>query len=81
MHERRRSLPAAAKADEPAIDPAVRDTRDYRQGRDAFLDGVRIDSCPHRRGVSRTAWLCGYYDARTLDRLGHVFEKWNLSWP
>lgn len=58
--------------------------RAYNEGYKAFLDGETQDGCPYptsSKNERRYEWMCGYLDARTRQRLGHVFDKWELKWP
>lgn len=66
---------------EPAIDPEARKLAEYDDGKQAFLDGLDVDDCPHRSGFKRIGWMCGWYDERTRSRLGHIFSHRKINWP
>lgn len=59
----------------------ARNTVAYREGRKAYEKGS--DLCPYEQwsGDQRSSWWTGWYDARINDRLGHIWEKWGISYP
>ena len=64
------------------LNPAVREHPSYEEGVNAFTSFYDIDDCEYEwHTEERMAWLCGWYDARMRDKLGHVFEKHGLEWP
>lgn len=57
-----------------------RDGPIYAEGREAFRDGR--DICPYPTSdPKRCEWWAGWLDARTIHRLGHVFQKYKLEYP
>lgn len=59
----------------------------YAEGRRAFEAGVPESENPHPSGgieafsKNRLQWYKGYEEARIDFRVGHIFKKYNLSWP
>jgi len=63
------------------IDNRVRRTMQYQEGVDAYTRELRPEDCPYKTGKKKLSWLCGWYDSRTTDRLGHIFKKYKIAWP
>lgn len=63
------------------FDDQVRKMPAHERGYRAFHDGISSNSCPFPRGDQRMAWFTGWYDARMQDTLGHIFDKYGLTWP
>lgn len=67
--------------------PGIRRSEAYKEGKDAYqlnlcLGGDIEPKNPYSiRDGRRTAWFAGWYDERIRDRLGHVFDKYGLSYP
>jgi hypothetical protein len=59
----------------------VQESPEYAEGELSFRMLEPIDACPYLVGDERAAWLAGYLDTRTLCRLGHVFDKFDVCWP
>ena len=64
----------------PPFDEGLRSTKEHRLGRMAYLKGEPEDACTFL-GDGRIAWFSGYFDERTSERVGHILEKYGLSWP
>lgn len=46
----------------------------------AYDTGQAMEECPYEPGdEKRLHWLSGYIEARTQDRLAHVFKKFNTQ--
>jgi ribosome modulation factor len=58
-------------------------TAEYEQGSDAYSAGKPDSECPYPpkqgNGAQRISWFNGWLDARTQDKLGHIFEKYGLT--
>lgn len=53
-----------------------------QEGNIAFTEQARITDCPYRRGSRLAeAWRTGWYDARTYQRLKHIFDKYETAYP
>jgi len=63
------------------VPPEARELPAYNEGRQAFSARTGVSVCPYTRGVNRTAWLTGYYDARTEKRVGAILERHGETWP
>ena len=59
----------------------------YHAGSLAFSNGKSMDDCPLRPRTDSTLyqgrvdWLTGWLDARTNERLGHIFKKYGMTHP
>ena len=56
----------------------------YEQGKLAYCAGQPSSDNPFPpiggSSAERIRWFDGYFDARIVARLGHIFRKWNLTW-
>ena len=58
----------------------------YEQGKAAYHTGVSSEKNPYpsmksiRQNKDRCEWYNGWYDARIQDKLGHIFEKYGITW-
>ena len=60
----------------------TRKRSEYFEGRRAFGLSKIADDCPYEVGHNaRVGWHVGYYDARTKESLGHVFERNGIDFP
>ncbi len=54
----------------------------YREGKESFELGQPVDNCPYMEMTKGSKhWSRGWYDARTNKRLGHVFDRHNVTYP
>lgn len=62
--------------------PEVRSRGEYQEGVNAYALGCTEDESGYEQGTAaRMSWLCGWYDARTNDRLGHIFKRHGMVHP
>ena len=58
----------------------------YEQGKSAYNTGISSNHNPYPSSKSisqnkdRCEWYGGWYDARIQDKLGHIFEKYGITW-
>ncbi len=60
----------------------LRKSPEYIEGKTAYAAG-HVE-CPHEKGGGngkRGDWWTGWFDARTLDRLGHIFKRCGMTYP
>lgn len=77
-------MPPKKQSTTAEMDPPrqPRDNWAYLQGQRSFIAGRSWDACPYAwRDPKRMDWLDGFLDARTGDRLKHVFGKRGIKWP
>ena len=54
----------------------------FRQGRDAFVEGLSCDKCPYDGNSSgRSDWMSGWYSEQIKHNLRDVFSRWEVAWP
>ena len=53
---------------------------EYRDGAEAYREGRSVDDHDLDK-AGRNAFMDGWYDARTRDRLGHIFQRYGTTWP
>ena len=58
-----------------------RDRLEYILGRNAYHESKTMADCPYMFGEQRIAWLVGWLDGRTCDKLSHIFAKYKLEYP
>lgn len=47
------------------------------KGLEDFKAGIHIDDCPYPTDTApRKHWLAAFIDARSRERLKHVYERW-----
>ena len=61
----------------------MRRERAKNEGKIAFNAGETKNPYPSDlgSGAERIAWWDGWLDQRTISRLGHIFKKYDLSYP
>lgn len=58
----------------------ARELVSYVQGLEHY--GLGLHQCPYAIGDGRrVGWWTGYLDARTNDRLGHIFRRYQIKFP
>lgn len=73
---------AKKKQVDPEFNGEVRARLEYEEGLNAFASCYDVDDCTHpASSPERMSWLCGWYDARTNDNLGHIFTKYGMTHP
>ncbi len=65
---------------------AMRKLKAEKEGGVAFREGVEENPYPSDMGSGamsglRIAWWTGWYDAKVFKKLGHIFKKYNMTWP
>lgn len=69
------------KYDEEAHN-VYREMPEYQEGVNAFRSCFGHDDCDYEQGTdARMAWLCGWYDSNTNDRVGHILKRYGHSYP
>lgn len=54
----------------------------FRQGSDAFIEGLGCERCPYEGNSSgRCEWMSGWYSAQIGHNLQEVFHRRNVVWP
>jgi len=56
----------------------------YQEGADAYNSGAPVDTCNRlykKNSVTAKHWRTGWYDARTRQRLKHIWDRWNIEYP
>ena len=63
----------------------IRDNKSYHHGQRAYKRGKNWTACPYKTGgrvqLERTSWLTGWLDNRTNSVLGHIFKKYETTFP
>ena len=50
-------------------------------GENAYIAGFEVGDCPYpRHNANRIPWMFGWYNARTREKLGSIFEKYGIEW-
>lgn len=64
-----------------------RTASEIAEGEAAYAAGQDVDSCPYPSGngangnKARSAWMTGWYDAKIRAKLGHIFDKYGMTYP
>ena len=62
-------------------DVTEKDRHKILAGENAYVAGMEAEDCPYKRhNANRIPWMFGWFNARTRERLRHVFEKHGIDW-
>ena len=65
------------------IQRRVEKSKEYLQGIEDFNSGKTDKDCPFNNDQKRQQqqWYTGFYDAQVNKRVGHILQKYGLSYP